>query len=298
MAKPTITDKMILDLTKVTMAVVADIETTGTGTTNYEDITQISGVLVDFTSGKRGKNKGTFDVFCKLNRRKKMPKDVAELTGITDEKLEQEGIPVDEALRRFYQFTNGYPIIFHNYAFDWKRFLVKEFERIGLVSSSPIICTLMVSKKLLKGKTSGFKLGDLVNYYGGTVKIAHNALEDCINTAAVAYHLQKDAREYCGLDAQEGLENLPESIPAAAQVFDLNKLQVKHFSYWKKHGKERIYVTCNAGNIFFDLTTNTWQAKTLFGGSVDWSVFERLIFRATRTNNMAEFVQWAKLTAY
>lgn len=283
----TITDKMIPVLANVKQAVVADIETTGRGTPKYEDITQISGVLVDFESGKV---LAKFNRYCKLMRRKKMPEDIVELTGITDELLEEKGVKIDDALNEFFQFIDGKPVIFHNYSFDWGKFLKPEFERIGKVPASPVICTYLVGRKLLSGVDNppeNFKLGTLVSYFGGSIQNAHNSYYDCVYTGAVARKLQKLAREFQDESSSQGsIGDVIEKKP-----FDLSRLQIKSISYWNRFKKERIYVTCNAGNIYYDIAMAAWQARELFGGSVDWAGFERVVLRVGQVDSLEELIE-------
>ena len=283
-----VTDKMLPVLAGIKQAVVADIETTGRGTPKYEDITQISGVLVDFEAGKV---LSKFNRYCKLMRRKKMPEDVSELTGITDQLLEEKGIKVDDALNEFFRFIDGKPVIFHNYAFDWTKFLKPEFERIGKVPSSPVICTYLVSRKLLSGvddPPENFKLGTLVSYFGGTIQHAHNSYYDCVYTGAVARRLQKLVKNFQEEDDADLLA--PGKNAVEVKPFDLGRLQIKSIAYWNRYKKERIYVTCNAGSIYYDIQMAAWQAKELFGGSVDWAGFEKIVLRVGQVDSMDQLI--------
>lgn len=273
-------DKMIDLLRQSKIVVVADIETTGTGLRVYEDITQISAVKVNLMTKR---SIGTFNHYCKLSKRRSVPANVVELTGITDQLLAEQGEPIDDILRAFYAFADGLPVVFHNYVFDWKRWLVPELERIGIVAQNPAMCSLMLSRTLLKNKPDcpeDFKLNTLVEYFGGTMKDAHNSLADCRYTASVLCKL----RELAG--ATQPVLDMGQPENPTEKVFPMETLIIKKLQYWTKFNTERIYVTCNAGSIFYDVQAGKWQVKELFDGSVDLAWFEDIVLRYAQVDTM------------
>lgn len=283
-----VSEKMTQTLTGVKTMVVADIETTGFGGNKYDDITQIAACLVDLDSGRI---KRSFNRYCQLRHKKHVPEDVVKLTGITNELLLEKGSPVDEVLRDFMQFVGGEPLLFHNYAFDWRKFLFPEMTRIGINPTNTVLCSLLISRGLLKGtenEPSGFKLEDLVTYFGGTIQNAHDASYDCKYTASVARKLKELA-----ISNQAAIEMAP--VAAAEPVlYNLNNMIIKSVHYWSKYGKERIYVTCTAGRIFYDVQAQAWQATDLFSGSIDWDGFQDIVLRYAQVDDMPGLINKCK----
>src|SRR5690606_36341240 len=91
--------------------VVIDVETTGLSP--YQDeILEIGAIKV-----RNHEVIGQYQTLIKING--KIPQDVAKLTGITDEMLEQQGKPLKEALTEFIEFVQDLPVIVHNSDFDY-----------------------------------------------------------------------------------------------------------------------------------------------------------------------------------
>src|SRR3989344_6626754 len=77
------------------------------GPNEYKEIIQIGAIVVD---GKSLTEEGAFSVFIKPVKNPNLSDFIIELTGITQEKIDAEGIPLAEALTRFGDFAQDLPI--------------------------------------------------------------------------------------------------------------------------------------------------------------------------------------------
>lgn len=77
------------------------------GPDEHREVFDIGGV---FVSGEDFKVGGTFRSLVKLEVVPKLPKYSQDLTGITQEEIDQEGIPFSQALKDFDEFTKGHDI--------------------------------------------------------------------------------------------------------------------------------------------------------------------------------------------
>lgn len=159
--------------------VVFDIETTGLDVTT-DEITEIGAVkIVD------GKIKEKFNSFTKTT--KPIPKEVMQLTGITNEMI--DCAPSAElVLHDFYEFSRGAILCGHNIiGFDLK--IVKRMgNEFGIDFDNEVLDTLNLARQshLL---VSNFKLGTIVKYLGLTLEGAHRAWNDAYATAEVLLKL-------------------------------------------------------------------------------------------------------------
>jgi len=121
-----------------------------------------------------------------VNPHIKIPIKVIELTGITDEMV--ENAPEDEVVfAQFEKWLDGLKVMtMHNSKFD-NRILRHNFHRVGLDFNpwdKHIRCTLEMSKSARLPLTS-MKLGDVANHFGYKNEQAHRALADALATLYV-----------------------------------------------------------------------------------------------------------------
>ena len=162
-----------------------DIETTGLDKKN-DSIIQFAAKKYDKESGKR-----TDEICLYINNKVTLPAIITELTGITQEKIESEGISPRDAVRQAVKFLGKAPVLGgHNIdRFDIP-FLENYFARYRTaVSTAGTMDTLSLSRKFLsqsprlvrrnkRGERS-MKLGDLVEQLGIADGLSfHNALDD------------------------------------------------------------------------------------------------------------------------
>lgn len=158
-----------------------DLETSGLDA-RYEGIIEIG--AVNITTGEK------FSTFC--NPGKRISKRIEELTGITNEML-QDAIPQKEAILKFFEFVGDNAVLCgHNLSFDC-RMLTGVCARLHI--KHPVIYfidTLPISRKLLP-ELKNHKLGSLCEHYGVINKAAHRAIEDVIANVEVYKKMQAEA---------------------------------------------------------------------------------------------------------
>ncbi|NPV01163.1 MAG: single-stranded-DNA-specific exonuclease RecJ [Brevinematales bacterium] len=150
-----------------------DLETTGFNPHN-DEIIEIgalkvtNGVIVD-----------RFQKLIKIN--KQLSQEIVNITGITQEVLEKDGIPIETALREMLDFIGDRKMIGHNLIdFDLK-FLQHQLKKAGLSQiANPMEDTLKMSKVMLK-KAKDHKLITISNHLGHYPDPAslHRSIADC-----------------------------------------------------------------------------------------------------------------------
>lgn len=161
--------------------VVFDIETTGLDPENCE-ITEIGAVKVE-----GGVIKERFASFVKPKG--KIPKEVQEITHITDEMV-ANAPSVDDVIRDFYDFTRGTIISGYNIiGFDMK-FIKKAGQKVGIRFDNDLLDVLILARTAGL-RIANYKLGTVVNALGITLEGAHRAYNDAQATAEVLLALSK-----------------------------------------------------------------------------------------------------------
>lgn len=97
--------------------VVFDYETTGIEWQS-NDVIQMSAMKV------KGDTVESFNRFVKLNR--PVPELITSLTGVTDEKLQKDGVDPDQAWFEFWTFIEKLPLVGHN-SINFDRFYLEKF---------------------------------------------------------------------------------------------------------------------------------------------------------------------------
>lgn len=165
--------------------VVFDTESTGFQPNDiYGKLTQISGIRV-----RDGEIIGTFNEL--INPEIKIPKNIVELTGITDEMV--KGKPtVEVVLGKFYIFCMGSPIlIMHNASHDL-RFVNYFGKSIGLQWDLPYFDTVKLAKTIIKDPNCPkYSLGVLADYFKIENKNHHQADNDALVTYQIYANLQR-----------------------------------------------------------------------------------------------------------
>jgi DNA polymerase-3 subunit epsilon len=118
--------------------VVLDFETTGL-TPLYHRTIEVGAVLVC-----RNRIEKTFSEL--MDPGSYIPAFITSLTGISDDMVEGKPAP-EEVMPRLREFIGERPIVAHNASFD-RRFLTAEMERAGLKLRNPVLCTLLLSRRL------------------------------------------------------------------------------------------------------------------------------------------------------
>ncbi len=167
--------------------VVLDFETTGLSAGSHR-IIEVGAAIV-----KGKKIQSTFSALC--NPGVSVPFFITNLTGISNEMLKGKPEP-EEVMLQFYEYIGNRPLLAHNASFD-SRFLDAEMNRIGKVIESPMLCTMLLARRLLPDSRD-HKLGTLkrhINYASEPTHQDHRALDDVKVTVSLWIYLKKLVEE-------------------------------------------------------------------------------------------------------
>lgn len=151
--------------------VVIDVETTGTEV-NKAKIIEIGAVAVE-----KGKITERFSVLLKCDI--PLPKNIIELTGITNEMLNEKGVEIKEALEEFIKFCGSSDLVGHN---------IKQFDSIVLQNAcnkndlpmmrNRLIDTHKIARRKLDD-CENYSLREIAKYFEIEYDNKHRALIDC-----------------------------------------------------------------------------------------------------------------------
>lgn len=160
--------------------VVYDIETTGLSNKN-DEITQFSAVKVRRDATGKVEYLAEFNRYCKTVR--PVPKEVTELTGITDETLQRLGIPVAQAMKEFEAFVGNATLVAHNGKRFDSKFLRREMAAANINYDHTEIDSMLLAKALWKDTKHSISV--LIDYLGLEQLEAHRADNDVKMTAEI-----------------------------------------------------------------------------------------------------------------
>jgi CRISPR-associated protein Cas2 len=151
--------------------IIVDIETSGLSPLK-DHILEIGAVKV--TGGEITRR---FQVLIQSNIA--IPPAIQALTGIKEELLAQEGIPLEQALKGFLDFAENLPVVAHNAGFDIG------FLRAACTAckfplfSNPSTDTYSLARRLLHD-VNNFKLQTLAEYFDIRTDTSHRSMADCL----------------------------------------------------------------------------------------------------------------------
>ncbi len=154
--------------------VVFDVETTGLDAATCE-IIEFGAVKV-----RDGKMVETFS--CLLKPSQPIPDEITNLTGITNEMVEN-CYSIKEVLQDFYKFTRNSVLVAYNIAFDYK-FIHLAGASQGYVFDNKQLDAMVLAKNKLKS-IKNYKLKTVATALGVSLEGAHRAVNDAIATAEV-----------------------------------------------------------------------------------------------------------------
>ncbi|RAP77971.1 3'-5' exonuclease [Paenibacillus montanisoli] len=156
--------------------VVFDLETTGFYPTNGDEILSVGAVLVQ---GDRIAEDRTF--YSLVNPKRKVPKHIAELTGITNE-MAGDAPDLMQVLHDFMEFVGRRLLVAHASGHD-KQFLNAALWRTSKVYLTHRVLDTMMVAKWLEPNRESYSLDDLLELAGIDITQRHHALEDSFMTA-------------------------------------------------------------------------------------------------------------------
>lgn len=154
---------------------VADLETTGLRAGEH-NILEFAALQV----APDGKVQDTFSALVRVAG--SLPPEIVLLTGITDEDIAREGLPLADALGAFLAFVGDRPVFFHNAPFD-QGFLREATAKAKKQFSNPVHDTLPLARRAWP-ELDSFRLGVLADHLGVSAP-NHRALSDAHAALAV-----------------------------------------------------------------------------------------------------------------
>lgn len=164
--------------------VVIDLEMTGLSA-KTDQIIEIGAVKIK-------DNQIVDKMECLVNPKCKIPTRVVELTGITDEMV-QQGMDKDEAISKLLDFIQGHILVGQNINFDYS-FLKQWAVNHKRPLEANACDTLKLARVLLPAEQSK-KLEELCVYFGIERTREHRALDDAIETWKIYERLKVLAME-------------------------------------------------------------------------------------------------------
>lgn len=150
--------------------VAVDLETTGLDVMS-DEILEIGGVL--FRHGVETNE--TFSSIISVDRQ--VPREITEITGITQAMVSELGQPINVALAKFKSFVSDLPIIAYNAEFD-KKFLDKSYSKINQILQNKFICSLEMAREAWS--IPNYKLATVAKFHGLSTNGTHRALKDSL----------------------------------------------------------------------------------------------------------------------
>ena len=164
--------------------VVFDIETTGLSK-DKNNITEIGAVKV--SGGKIVDSWSTF-----VNPGEKIPENIVELTGITDEMV-ANAPTIKEALPEFLKFSEGSVLVAHNAKFD-VGFIKEACKRFSVPFNSTYLDTLLLARSLYT-ELPNHKLNTLAKHLNVLLENHHRAVDDAKATADIFVKMLDELRQ-------------------------------------------------------------------------------------------------------
>ncbi|MBE17238.1 MAG: hypothetical protein CMH79_00610 [Nitrospinae bacterium] len=176
--------------------VVVDIETTG-GRPPQHRITELAALKV-----KNGKIVEEFSQL--VNPDRLIPRNVVQLTGITDEMVSKQPT-LEKVLPKFLEFVGDSVFVAHNADFDYRFIQYFSLEYLGENYNPEVLCTFKLAKRILPN-FSKHNLGELSMIFGYETSnvVRHRALDDAKATAYILINLISFCH-YAGLRTKRDL---------------------------------------------------------------------------------------------
>lgn len=213
--------------------VVFDIETTGLSS-KHDMITEIGATKV-----KNGSIVETYSAL--INPEMKIPYEVVELTGITNEMVANERT-IDQVLPEFLDFIGDSAVVAHNAKFDIG-FISEQAMRLHL-DFNPIVLDTITLAKLLITEIKRYNLKRLTRYLNVTLMNHHRAVDDASATAQIFIKLIQMVKDL-------GVNNMIELNDYAQKNMLMGKRDSFHIIIFAKNltGLKTMYQIISKSNI-------------------------------------------------
>lgn len=170
-----------------------DIETTGLDPTKNH-ITEISAVRTD----ENGEVEATFSTLVKLPHGEYVPEFITKLTGIDDDMLDKDGVPIEDALTSFAMFVQDATVVAQFAPFDFS--FLEQYGAFDKFYDTRTMSYYLdpVAKASLK---------DLAARYGFEMDAHHRALSDAITARDIFFAMKRVIESSTDKDAFAKLSN-------------------------------------------------------------------------------------------
>ena len=251
-------------LMSVKEVVVLDIETTGFSPEKHAEIIEIGALILDV---ERCKVLDKFSTFVHPSDAFTIPPKIQEVTKITWKDV-ADAPYIEEVLPDFAKFIGNRPVVAHNAAFDWTRFLVPMFRTVGLHMVNDAICSMLLSKELFPGVKGGYNLKAMCEMYGVDIEGHHRALVDARYTASLFLKLVQEYRyrhiNYTPPDLLNRAASYRKPAPPAQTDFrGMRVLRVSCYEGASKRAGKSFYVTTSLGRICYSARRRLWKVVQL-----------------------------------
>lgn len=251
-------------LMSVREVVVLDIETTGFSPEKHAEIIEIGALRLDV---ERCKVLAKFSTFVHPSDAFTIPPKIQEVTKITWQDV-ADAPYIEEVLPDFAAFIGDRPVVAHNAAFDWTRFLVPMFQTVGLHMVNDAICTMLLSKELFPGVKGGYNLKAMCGMYGVDIEGHHRAFVDARYTASLFLKLVQEYRYRHINYTPPALLNRPcpyekPAPPAQTNFEGMRVFRVSCYEGASKRAGKSFYVTTSLGRICYSARRRLWKVVQL-----------------------------------
>ena len=213
--------------------VIFDLETTGLSS-KYNQITEIGAIKM--------RNNEVVDRFHTLvNPKVKIPQNIVELTGITDEMVQNQPA-IEEILPSFVEFIGECPLVAHNASFDTS-FIFESCRRLDIQLNNPIIDTLALSKILLP-HLKRYRLNNVAEELEVKLMKHHRAIDDAEALTAIFI-------KFLSLIEDRGINQLDQLNDLFTENIDIKKLDTYHIIILVKNyvGLKNLYKIISSSHI-------------------------------------------------
>lgn len=270
--------------------VVLDIETTGLSPAKGGFLLEVAAVKVE-----NGKIVDEFESL--IDPGVKIYKKTIELTGITNEMI--AGKPTyGEVLPQLFNFIDDAVVVAHNAQFDWNRFLLHYFGKLGYYPTNPAICTKRIFQKMYpdRRKTKeGYGLSELVSFYNVPFDEAdhHRALADTIGTAKAFIKMREDANK-----KKPNVSVIFKKKTKKREKAKVTDVTIKSARYWEKtfgtRTLKRIYVQIEDtmkqfGTVYYDIPSRQWYIKD-YHSPIDLDHVEKLVLEHLKVDSIEDYL--------
>lgn len=155
--------------------IILDFETTGLSPVKNK-IIEVGAIKVNRDSD----NHESFSALIKIST--KLPAKITEITGITQDMLNETGQPIEHVIPELVKFIGDLHIVAFNAKFDMS-FLHAACDKLNIKVNNPSSCALEMAKRAWPNRKS-YRLADIAR--DGNLKTQnHRAIDDCLLTLTI-----------------------------------------------------------------------------------------------------------------